>query len=157
MTGYYFQKLLCGILIMNWKRIVENPPPPNKKLLIAWGYIFDRVNYNIIGYSVKTFEKYELMNMKLSDNNRYCFHNGTGIAFWREIISPTEELIESYGELIRTLNCISNNNKDILLKCDIKCLEKAKIILSKFAQRDAQLERSLHKNSNLNVPNRLIK
>jgi len=54
-----------------------------------------------------------------------------------------EELIESYGELIRTLNRISNNNKDVLLQCDIKRIEKAKTILPKFAQGGAQWERSV--------------
>jgi len=59
-----------------------------------------------------------------------------------------EELIESYGELIRTLNRISNNNKDVLLQCDIKRIEKAKTILPKYSESGAQLERSLNEQSN---------
>lgn len=60
-----------------------------------------------------------------------------------------EELIESYGELIRTLNRISNNNKDVLLQCDIKRLEKAKTILPKFAQGGTQWERSFSEPNSL--------
>ena len=63
-----------------------------------------------------------------------------------------EELIESYSELIRTLSRLANNNKELLLKSDIKRLEKAKTILSKYAGSGAQWQRSSHESSGLNKP-----
>jgi len=61
-----------------------------------------------------------------------------------------EELIENYGELIRTLSRLQNTNKELLLKSDIERLEKAKTILPKFAQVGAQWERSSHDAHGLN-------
>lgn len=61
-----------------------------------------------------------------------------------------EELIENYGELIRTLSRLQNTNKELLLKSDIERLEKAKTILPKFAQGGAQWERSSHDAHGLN-------
>ena len=63
-----------------------------------------------------------------------------------------EELIESYSELIRTLSRLANNNKELLLKSDIKRLEKAKTILSKYAESGAQWQRSSRESSGLNKP-----
>lgn len=63
-----------------------------------------------------------------------------------------EELIESYGELIRTLSRLANNNKELLLKSDIERLEKAKTILPRFAEGGAQWQRSSDESSNCNKP-----
>lgn len=67
-----------------------------------------------------------------------------------------EELIESYSELIRTLSRLANNYKELLLKSDIKRLEKAKTILSKFAKGGTQWQRSSHESSGLNKPAAVI-
>lgn len=74
---------------MKWNRIALKNPPTNKDVILAYGSIYDFVDYKIYDYGIFNFTENELKHISISPNGKYCFFRGSAISFWSEIIEPT--------------------------------------------------------------------
>jgi hypothetical protein len=73
---------------MNWIKIIDEKPPKDKMVIVAFGYIFDNDELNLEGYQTMKFSEHNLSHIRPSSNYKYCYYCDRSIVFWCRIIEP---------------------------------------------------------------------